>query len=161
MRIKLNKQVFLTALFAILFLPIVQSINLSTIQKNQYSEVRIGESVELIVLFWNSENYSFPIELSIRQASRNLSVVIRPESFVIEPSLITHFPAEKDKEYVDTSQGLMEATPVKIIVKPFSSAAVGEYEVYVKAVAISPEEGIMPRLEKTFKFLLLRLIMLL
>jgi len=152
-KIKLKKQFFMIVLFTILFLPIVEPINLSTIQKNQYSQVRIGESTEFIVLFWNTENYTFPIELSVKQAPENFSIIIRPEKFMIEPSLVNSLPAEADKEYVDTPKGLMKAFPVRIIVKPSSSATSGEYDIYVKVEAISTEAGIItPVLEKTFKF---------
>ena len=154
MMIKSRKNIgFMILLLILLTLPIVHSINLSTVKKNEYSTVRIGESAQFTILFWNIEESSFPIELSVKQASENLSVIIIPESFVIEPSLVTQFPAERGKEYVDTSQGLMEATPVRVLVKPSNSAGLGEYEVYVKAVVKSPEVGIItPQLEKTFKF---------
>jgi len=151
-KVTLNKQIFTVVLFTILFLPVVQSINLSTIQKDTYSQVRIGESAEFIILFWNTEDYPFQIELSVKQASEDLSFIIRPKEFMIEPSLVTTPSTEKGKEYVNTPQGLMEATPVSIIIKPSNSADLGEHDVHIKAVAKSPETGITPLLEKTFKF---------
>jgi hypothetical protein len=136
-----------------LFLPKpVNGISLSTLQKNKYSQVRVGESTEFTVLFWNSEKSSFPVELSVESLSKNLSVFITPNKFTIEPSLVTELPAEAGKEYVDTRQGLMKATPVRIIVKPSDNAVLGEYDIYVKTIVGSPKLGISTLLERTFKF---------
>ncbi len=151
MKIKFNKIGFMIVLLIVLFLPTVHSINLSTLRKNKYSRVRIGESTELTVLFWNSEDLSFPIELNVKQVSKNLSVLITPKLFIIEHSLVTQFPAEAGKEYVDTPQGLMKATPVRIIIKPSNNAGLGEYDVYIKATAGSPGAGVTTLLERTFK----------
>lgn len=150
--IKISKQIFALVLFTVLFLPIVQSINLSTIQKNKYSQVMIGESTEFIILFWNTENYSFPIELSVKQAPEEFSVLIRPEKFMLEPSYTDQSSTGGSREYVNTPQGIVLVTPVKIIVKPSNSVEVGEYDIYVRTVSRSTETGITPILEKTLKF---------
>jgi hypothetical protein len=150
--IKFKNIGLIIVLLTFLIFPTVRSISLSTIQKNKYSNVRIGESTEFIILFWNPEESSLPIELRLKQISNDLSVIIVPKSFIIEPSLVTKFPAKPGKEYVDTPGGLMEATPVRVIIKPSDNADLGRHDIYVGAIAGSPREGVSTFLEKTLKF---------
>lgn len=128
----------------------VLALVLGSEQKNTYAEVKPSQTAEFTILFWNIEELSFPINLKSRQVPENMLVTIQPEQFVINYSKVTNPSNEKGKEYVNTHYGLMQATPVKILVNVDDSVKSGEYSFYVTATAGKTTTGISVLFEKTY-----------
>ena len=119
--------------------------------ENPVSSARRGETVEFTILFWNSQDSSIPIQLRAKSVPDGMFVLIFPDYFLLNYSKVTKFPAEKGKIYINTQQGLMKTFPVKVLVKVSKEVELGNYDVYVDAIAGKSSKGISTLLEKNFK----------
>jgi len=149
MKFKLNVCINFFVFFVLfsLSLNIIQAINLSTLQKNNYSRVKPGETTEFTILFWNVEDSAFSISLKVTQAPEDMIVIIRPKEFMLNSSEDIE---SSDVEYINTQNGIFKAIPVRILVK--APKELGEYNIIISAAAGEPGSGISSLLEKKFKF---------
>lgn len=131
---------------------IAHSLSMAAFTENNHLVVKRGETGEFFILFWNPENESFPVRLKTTQIPEGLAVVVNPNDFMLDPSLVTEFPAEKSRNYINTKQGLMMTTPVKVLVKIPRTMELGSYDVEVTATVGNPSETVSTLLEKKFKF---------
>lgn len=131
---------------------IAYGISMAAFTENNHALVNRDETAEFFILFWNPENGPFPIRLKATEVPEGLVVIIKPNDFMLNSSLVTEFPAEKGRNYVNTKQGLMMTTPVKVLVKVPKTIEPGSYNVVVTATAGSPSEVVSTLLEKKFKF---------
>jgi len=121
-----------------------------TTQKNTRSVVNPMQTAEFTILFWNIKESSFPVKLRSRQVPEGMLVLIEPEEFMLDYSIVTSFPAEKGRDYINTQYGLMLTKPVKVSVKVEETVDYGEYSFLVTATAGEPTSGVSALLEKTF-----------
>lgn len=120
--------------------------------EKDHMSVSRGETTEFLIFFWNPEDEPFPVKLKATQVSEELVVIIQPNDFMLNSSLVTGLPAEKGRIYVNTEQGMMMTTPVRILVKVPRTMEPGSYDVVVTATVGSPSEAVSTFLEKNFKF---------
>lgn len=130
----------------------VHGISMSSFVEKDLKQVEKGGTTQFDILFWNPSSNPFRIRLRAIEVPEELIVIIIPNDFMLNSSLVTKFPADKGKHYMNTQYGLMETTPVKVIVKVPKMMELKNYDVFVKATAGNPSRGISTLLEKTFKF---------
>jgi len=131
---------------------IVHGLSMAAFTENNYASVNRDETAQFFIFFWNPEDEPSPVRLKATQTSEELVVIIKPDDFMLNSSLVTEFPAEKDRNYVNTEQGLMMTTPVKVLVKVPRAMEPGTYDMVVTATAGNPSEAVSTFLEKNFKF---------
>jgi len=151
MKNKMRISIFLILSLFLLLQNTVLALTLGSSQKNTHAEVNPGQTAEFTILFWNIQKSSFPVKLGSRQIPEGMSVILEPEEFILKPSIVTSFPAEKGRDYVSTQYGLMLTKPARVSVKVGESVELGEYSVLISATAGESTSGISALLEKTFK----------
>jgi len=135
---KMNKKmgiVILALLMSSIVLSnVVCAINLGSVAKKNFAEVKQGETGEFTILFWNREDYPYLLSLNVDQAPEAWAIIIAPEKFVINQSEIgPPYDEGRNVEYVNTQHGNVKASPVKVYVKVPSSAELETYEVIIRA----------------------------
>ena len=108
---------------------IVYGMSMAAFTENNHASVKRGETVVFSILFWNPENEPFPVRLKATQVPEELVVIIKPNDFMLNSSLVTEFPAERGRNYINTEQGMMMTTPVKVLVKAPRTMEPGDYDV--------------------------------
>ena len=151
MKFKSNVCINFIVFFTIFLLSqnIVQTINLSAIQKDNYSKVSQGGTTEFTILFWNVENSPFPINLKVTQAPENMVIIIKPNEFILNSSESIE---SSDIEYISTQNGIIKTFRVRVIVKIPEGMELGEHDIIISATAGEPKTGVSTLLEKKFKF---------
>lgn len=136
--------------FVIIFLVIlsvrVYAINMGSAVKNGFSKINVGESAKFTVLFWNTGNESYELELNAEQPE-DWIIIFNPNNFILNETTgkeLIKLPYESDYK---------RTTPVDIIAKPPSKIKPGKYNIIVKAKSITPQKGISLSQERTFNFL--------
>jgi hypothetical protein len=119
---------------------------------NNYAKVNRGETTEFIIFFWNPENEPFPVRLRATEVPEGLIVIITPNDFMLNSSLVTEFSVEKGDHYVNTQYGLMKTTPVRVLVKLPKTLELKSYDIVITATVGNPSSGVSALLEKKFKF---------
>jgi hypothetical protein len=99
------------------------------LQKNFEVAAKPGETTEFNVLFWNTENFSYPVSLFLQNPERDVYVLILPEKFYLNPE-----NSYENFEYVAKGNDYVKAFPVKILVKTLEGS-VGKKEVKIKVLA--------------------------
>lgn len=145
--LKVVKLLSIIFLLLVIFSTRAYAVNMGTVVKNDFAKIEVGESAKFTVLFWNVENESYKVELSIEEAPENWVVIVEPNNFVLNEST--------GKEYIKLpyKNDYSKATPVDIIVKPPASVKPGKYNISVIAKSILPQNGISLSQERIFKFL--------
>jgi len=127
----------------------IYAINLGSVVKNNFVEITNTESAKFTMLFWNIENESYNIRLSIKDAPKDWIILTDPTEFILNKSI--------GEEYI-TLPYLNEnvrAKVVNIFVKPIENSKPGNYSVVIKAeTELAQNEindmNIIP--ERLFKF---------
>jgi len=146
------KLVLLIATIFIVLPTIVQAINLGTVLKTNYAEVRRGETTIFTTLFWNTDDSSVPVKITLKQAPLGWIIIIKPDEFTLDQSKPEHPPYEKDVEYINLQDTIIKTTPVEVLVKVPKSVKEGEYKVIVNVNAGKKTEGISVLTERNLKF---------
>ena len=131
---------------------VVYSISMAAFTENNYMTVKGGETAEFFIFFWNPEYEPFPVRLKATEVPEGMVVIIIPDDFILNSSLVTKFPAESGRRYINTEQGLMMTTSVKVLVKVSRTMELGGHEIVVKATVGTPSEAVSTLLEKNFRF---------
>ncbi|MEM5872563.1 MAG: hypothetical protein QXD55_01750, partial [Candidatus Aenigmatarchaeota archaeon] len=129
-------------LFLIITSAKVYALSMGSVLKNDYVKTSIDKSVKFTALFWNSENESYIVELSVKEAPKDWIILIEPNNFVLNSSF--------GKEYISLSNGYVRATPVDVIVKP-NLAKHRKYNIKIAAKTILPQSGISFSQERLLK----------
>lgn len=144
LKIKINK-IFLLFFF-FLIIPRIQAIG--SLQKSDFTEIEKNGIANFKILFWNTENISYPIKLEIRRKPENFFVLIEPKEFVLLPS--KKGPPYEYDEYVSLPSGDFKVFPVDIYVKDFGES--GEQEILISALIGSEKNQLTFLMEKIFSF---------
>jgi len=147
----LNKKPLIIFLIVLFTLSSVQAVSLGVIKKNDYVEIKAGETKILTVLFWNTEKAT-QINLRTKQRPEDWNVFIRPDNFILNQSEPESPPFDKDVEYMNLPEGIVRTYPVKVYVNVPRSAKPGIYEVLISTNTGNPSGGITVSLERTLKF---------
>jgi len=139
MIIKYNKFIVFLVLSFFLFPSLVQS--LGTLQKNNFAEIKAGDSYKFKVLFWNREVPTTPVKLIVKQAPEGWVVIVRPDEFILNQSRPESPPYQEGIEYLSLPEGIIKTKPIEVIVGVPKSAESGEYNIIITANAGSSEEG--------------------
>ncbi len=131
---------------------VAYGISMAALTEKDHVSVIRGETTEFFILFWNPEPEPFPIRLKTTQVPEDFVVIVTPNDFMLNSSLVTGSPVERGRNYVNTKQGLMLTTPVKVLVKVPKTIEPGNYDLIVTATAGNPSEVVSTLLEKKFKF---------
>jgi len=148
----LIKLVLLIATIILVIPTVIQAISLGTVLKRNYVEVRKGETAKFTALFWNTENSSFPVKLTVKEAPIGWIVIIRPDEFTLKQSKPENPPYEKGVEYMNLQNKIIKTTVVEILARVPNSAKQGEYKVIVNTNAGKTPGGISVLTERNFKF---------
>ncbi len=127
----------------------VHAINLGSVAKNKFAEISNDESVKFKMLFWNVENESYTMKLSVKEAPKDWVIIIDPNEFILNKSI--------GEEYIKLPhiKENIKAKVVNLFVKADSNSKPGKYFVMIEAeIKIFKNETtditIVPR--KLFKF---------
>lgn len=146
-------KILLKTIFIILFLILLSSetyaINLGSIAKNNFAEISNRESIKFKMLFWNIENESYTVKMSIKEAPKNWTVIIDPDEFVLNKSI--------GEEYIKLpyANENIKAKVVNLFVKPDENSKPDKYFIFIKAETEikQNEENIITIVpERIFKF---------
>jgi uncharacterized membrane protein len=124
----------------------VYATSMGSVVKNDYSKIKVDESAKFTVLFWNTANESYKLELNA-ELPKDWIIIFEPNDFILNETTgkeLIKLPYENDYK---------KATPIDILVKPPSSIKPGKYKIIVKAISILPQKGISFSQERSFNFL--------
>jgi len=144
--------IFSLITFLIIFPSTIQAMNFGSVQKNNYANVKEGDSVKFIVLFWNMDNSYFPINLKVKEAPSDWMIFIRPSDFILYQTKPANPPYEDNVEYITLQNNLIKPEVVEVLVKIPESTYSGEYEIIIKAEAGDISSDISILMEKNLKF---------
>jgi hypothetical protein len=143
-----HKKMFLV-LFLILLSSRAYAINFGSVVRDSSAETTVDQSVKFTMLFWNVENESYVIRLSVKDAPKEWTVIIDPDEFVSNKS--------NGEEYIKLpyTDEIIKTKLVNLFVKPDSSSEPGKYFVVIRAetrLSQDEEYGITVIPERFFKF---------
>jgi len=147
--VKVLLKILVIILFLILLSSRVYAINLGSIAKNKFAEISGDESVKFKMLFWNAEDESYTMKLTIKEAPKDWIIIIDPNEFVLNKTI--------GEEYINlpyTNENI-KAKIVNLFVKPDSNSKPGKYFVIIKTeIKLSKNEknGITIIPGSVFKF---------
>ncbi|MEM5790520.1 MAG: hypothetical protein QXP77_00470 [Candidatus Aenigmatarchaeota archaeon] len=130
------------------FTIVPQTQAVGSLQKNNFVEIEKNGIANFKILFWNTENVSYPIKLEVRKKPENFFVLIEPKEFILPPS--QKGPPYEEGEYISLPSGDFKAFPVNIYVK--DSGENGEQEVLISALIGSEKDQLTFLMEKSFSF---------
>jgi hypothetical protein len=104
--------------------------SLGVLQKHFEAKIEKGEGAEFHILFWNTENFDYPVELSLVKYPEDMYVGIFPKNFELNPE-----NEYEDFEYIAKGDKYIRALKVKVLVKAFSDTKKGKKEILIKALA--------------------------
>ena len=136
MVLKMVKLLSIIILFLVILSVRVYAISMGTLVKNDFSNTTTDSSAKFTILFWNDENESYKLELSVREKPEDWIVIVNPDSFVLNSSL------GKELIKLPYKDNYAKANPVDIIVKPPLSTKPGKYNISIEAKAIPPQNNI-------------------
>jgi len=147
--VKVLLKTLVIILFFILLSSEVYAINFGSIAKNEFAEISNGKSTKFKMLFWNIENESYTVKLSIKEAPKDWIVIIDPNEFVLNKSI--------GEEYIKLPymEENIKAKVVNLFVKSDNNSEPGKYFVIIKAetkILQNEENGITIIPERIFKF---------
>ncbi len=147
--VKVLLKTLVITLFFILLSSEIYAISFGSIAKNEFAEISNGKSTKFEMLFWNIENESYIVKLSIKEAPKDWIVIIDPNEFVLNKSI--------GEEYIKLPymKENIKAKVVNLFVKPDSNSEPGKYFVIIKAetkIFQNKENGITVVPERIFKF---------
>ena len=132
-------KILLKALVVVFFFILLSSgayaISLGSVAKNKFDEISNDESTKFTMLFWNIENESYTVKLSVKESPKDWVVIIDPIEFILNKSV--------GEEYVSLPylNENIRAKVVNVFVKPDIKSETGKYFIVIKA------ETELPRLE--------------
>ena len=123
----LLKTMVMSILFLILLSSEVYALNMGSVAKNKIAEISIGESAKFKMLFWNTEDESYTMKLSIKEAPKDWTIMLDPSEFVLKKTI--------GEEYINLpyTNEIIKAKIVNLFVKPASNSKSGKYFVTIKA----------------------------
>ena len=125
------EKVFLKAISFVIFLILVSrvsyAISMGSIVKEDYAELTGGDSTKFKMLFWNIDNESYNLTLSIIDAPEGWITIIDPEEFALNRSVGDEYIS---LPYMDEN---IKAKVVNLFVKPSYETPSGVYNVVVEA----------------------------
>lgn len=139
----------LLALTFCLAMPITNAFDLGVLQKAKQAEIPINGEHIFTVLFWNTDNSSYPVKIIPRE-QEDLLIFCNPCEFVLNQSKFG--PPYENAEYVSLPSGDFSTYPVKILVKPRPTARFKEYDVLIDIIAGNFTGGISIVQKKTLSF---------
>ncbi len=133
-----------------LLLPIANAFDLGILQKSKEANIPIGVEHTFTILFWNTENFSYPVKLTVKNPE-DIVVVCIPSEFILNQSKFG--PPYEKGEYIALPSGDVKAFPVKVMVKPKLTAKAGEHKIFVSVTAgkVSPGISVIQKRTLTFK----------
>jgi len=117
-------------IFLILLSVRVYAINMGSVVKNDFSKIKVDESAKFTVLFWNTGNEAYELELNVEQP-KDWIIIFEPNNFILNETTgkeLVKLPYQNDYK---------KATPVDVIVKPPSSIKSGKYNITVRAKSLA------------------------
>jgi hypothetical protein len=142
-------KIILVAIIFILLSSRAYSMNLGSAQKNDYASIDSYESAKFKMLFWNSENDTYMVNITAVDFPKDWTVIIDPNDFYLSRST-----GEERISLPYTKETVMAKT-VMIYVKPDTNSLSGAYSVSIRAQTKMPEmqtSGMNMVSEKLFKF---------
>jgi uncharacterized membrane protein len=135
-------------LFFILLSSAVYAINVGSVVKNEFVEILSEESVKISMLFWNIEEESYTVKLSVKDAPKNWLIIFDPSEFVLNKSI--------GEEYIDLpyTDEKIKAKAVNVFVKADTNSKPGKYFIVIRAETKLPQKvnGINVVPERLFEF---------
>ena len=136
---------YLEILLVILLLAMLSSnayaLSLGSIAKNDFAEISLGKSAKFQMLFWNPENDSYIVRMSVEYAPQDWTIIIDPNEFVLNNSV--------GEEYISLPYDKnIRAKTVNVFVKPNEGSVSNRYNITIGAYAVSPTESslvVIPR----------------
>jgi len=124
--VKVLLKILIIILFFILLSSEVYAINLGSVAKNKFAEISSDESVKFKMLFWNVENESYTMKLSVKEAPKDWVIIIDPNEFILNKSI--------GEEYISLPyiRESIKAKVVNLFVKPDSNSKPGKYFVMIE-----------------------------
>ncbi len=100
---------------------------MGSVAKNKFAEISNDESVKFKMLFWNAEDESYIMKLSIKESPENWTVILDPAEFALKKTI--------GEEYINLphTNEIIKAKVVNLFVKPGSNSEPGKYFVTIKA----------------------------
>jgi uncharacterized membrane protein len=141
---KLLSLAFLAFLSSLLILQAAQAINMGSLIKNDFLNLRKGESGKFTILFWNAGSETYKVDIETKKAPKDWIIEVQPKEFSLDSS------TGKENIFLPYLGKSVKALPVNIFVKPLNAES-GEYEIIVLAKASLQKEGISFLPESVFK----------
>jgi len=129
-------------IFALLLSQRAYAINLGSLVKSDFAQISIGESAKFKILFWNSEEDSYEMRLSVKNYPEGWTVIIDPDEFILNRSV--------GEEYISLPymNDNIRAKVVNIFIKPDEKSLTGNYSIAIESYAITNFEGVLSVLPK-------------
>ncbi len=137
----------LSILFFILLSVNSYALNMGSVSKSKYAEISVGETAKFKMLFWNIENETYNVKLSVKEAPKDWIVIIDPKEFNLNKSI--------GEEYIKLPymKENVKAKIVNLFVKPYTKSKSGKYFVTIMAEISSKEKNGIKIIPATmFKF---------
>jgi hypothetical protein len=114
-------------LFFVLLSSEVYAINLGSIAKNSFAKITNYESVVFKMLFWNAEEETYKLKLSVKELPEDWIVIIDNDEFELNSSTGEEYIK---LPYMDDN---IRAKVVNLFVKPSPDSKSGNYSIVVSA----------------------------
>jgi hypothetical protein len=114
-------------LFFILMSSSAFAINLGTVVKNKIVEISGEESEKASILFWNVDEESYNVKLSVKQSPKDWIIIIDPDYFVLNK-----FIGEEHISLSHTNE-VIKAKVVNVFVKTDKNTISGIYPIVIRA----------------------------
>jgi uncharacterized membrane protein len=125
------------------------SMNLGSAQRSDYASIDSSDSAKFKMLFWNSENDIYAVNLTVVDFPKDWIVIADPQYFFLSKS------TGEEQISLPYTQEIVTAKTVSIYVKPDGNSQSGIYSVSIRAQTRMPEmqtSGMNMVSEKIFKF---------
>jgi uncharacterized membrane protein len=142
-------KILLAVIIFILLSSRAYSMNLGSAQRSDYASIDASESAKFKMLFWNSGNDTYMVNLTVVDYPKDWTVIVDPQDFYLSKS------TGEEQISLPYTQEIVMAKAVSVYVKPDSSSPSGLYSVSVSAQTKMPEmqtSGMNMVSEKIFKF---------
>lgn len=136
--------------FAFMLLEPVSAFNLGTLQKSAVQDTSPGNTVMFAILFWNTGDYGYDVELENIEVPGNWTVISNPDSFYLNSTPVGNI----EHIYLPSLKKTIEASLIHIYVSVPEYEIPGKKTVIIKAVAGSPGNvsGFSLKQERLFFF---------
>ena len=130
----------------VIFLCPVNAINLGSVAKNDHASINYNESARFKLLFWNTENSTYKVELEIKDMPKDWTVIIQPKEFFLNSST--------GEEYINLPymEKSVIAYPVNVFVKPNNNENGTYYVTIIARAGLNNNNTISTFQERQFKF---------